>query len=276
LDSAILDSVLQQIADLIAWLEPHAVILALALPPVIRVVGHWLPEELFMVAMGALAARSHSSRTAALILGAVVISHFVTDQVVYLGGRWLRPRLGRFPRIEARVRTVTARLAESPGALLGLVPARVLPLGRGAWLAACGVVRIEWPRFAAVDLAALVIHLGVWSGLGWWFAGDLDRLATSVESTRVAGVWMATALATNIETAISVLFGGKRRYGLVLVRNRRFFAISASGSGFPCTAYPSTPPAELLAFLDIAEKSLVSASRTALSPPEFPNGNELQ
>jgi len=93
--------VLEQIADLIAWLEPHAVILALALPPVIRVVGHWIPEELFMVAMGALAARSHSSRTAALILGAVVVSHFVTDQVVYLGGRWLRPRLGRFPRIEA-------------------------------------------------------------------------------------------------------------------------------------------------------------------------------
>ena len=196
MDSGILDPVLQQIADLIAWIEPHAVILALALPPVIRVVGHWLPEELFMVAMGALAARSHSSKTAALILGAVVVSHFVTDQVVYLGGRWLRPRLGRFPRIEARVRTVTARLAESPGALLGLVPARVLPLGRGAWLAACGVVRIEWPRFAAVDLAALMVHLGVWSGMGWWVAGDLDRLATSVESTRVAGAWMAAALVT--------------------------------------------------------------------------------
>ena len=187
---------LEQIADLIAWLEPHAVILALALPPVIRVVGHWIPEELFMVAIGALAARSHSSQTAALILGAVLVSHFATDQVVYLGGRWLRPRLGRFPRIEARVHTITARLADSPGALLGLVPARVLPLGRGAWLAACGLVRIPWPRFAAVDLAALFVHLSVWSGLGWWFAGDMERLATSVESTRVAGVWMAAALVT--------------------------------------------------------------------------------
>ncbi len=193
---------LEQIADLIAWLEPHAVILALALPPVIRVVGHWIPEELFMVAMGALAARSHSSKTAALILGAVVASHFLTDQVVYLGGRWLRPRLGRFPRIETRVHAITAKLANSPGAVLGLVPARVLPLGRGAWLAACGVVRIPWTRFAAVDLAALIVHLCVWSGLGWWFAADLDRLATSVELTRVAGAWMAAALATAIMVMI--------------------------------------------------------------------------
>jgi len=194
--------VLEQIADLIAWLEPHAVILALALPPIIRVVGHWIPEELFMVAMGALAARSHSSKTAALILGAVLTSHFLTDQVVYLGGRWLRPRLGRFPRVEGRIGMITARLADSPGAVLGLVPARVLPLGRGAWLAACGVVRIRWARFAAVDLAALCAHLAVWSGMGWWFAGDLDRLATSVESTRVAGAWTAAALATAIMVVI--------------------------------------------------------------------------
>jgi membrane protein DedA with SNARE-associated domain len=64
------------------------------------------------------------------------------------------------------------------------------------------VVRIPWPRFAAVDLAALIIHLGVWSGLGWWFAGDLDRLATSVESTRVAGVWMAATLIIAATTLI--------------------------------------------------------------------------
>ncbi len=33
--------------------------------------------------------------------------------------------------------------------------------------------------------------------------------------------------------------------------------------------------AQVLAFLDLAEKSIVSASRTALSPPEFPDGNGL-
>jgi len=190
------------LADLISWIEPNAILLALVLPPLIRVVGHWIPEELFMVSMGVLAARSPTAGTAALILGAVVLSQFVTDQVVYLGGRWLRPRLGRFPRIEARLASVTNRLTETPGAILGLVPARVLPLGRGAWLAACGVVRVGWMRFAAIDLAALIVHLVVWSGLGWWLAGDLGRLAASADAGRVAGMWLAAALLTVISAVV--------------------------------------------------------------------------
>jgi membrane protein DedA with SNARE-associated domain len=186
----------QHLVDLIAWIEPHAILLAILLPPLIRVVGHWIPEELFMVTIGVLAARSPTASTAATILGAVLLSHFVTDQIVYLGGRWLRPRLGRFPRVEARLASVTERLADSPGALLGLVPARVLPLGRGAWLAASGVVRVPWARFASIDLAALIVHTGVWSGLGWWFAGDLGGLAASADTGRVAGLWLAAALIT--------------------------------------------------------------------------------
>jgi membrane protein DedA with SNARE-associated domain len=192
----------QHLVDLIAWIEPHAILLALLLPPLIRLVGHWIPEELFMVTMGVLAARSPTAGTAAMIFGAVLLSHFATDQIVYLGGRWLRPRLERFPRIEARLASVTDRLSHSPSALLGLVPARVLPLGRGAWLAACGVVRIPWGRFASVDLAALVVHLAVWSGLGWWLAGDLGRLAASADAGRVAGVWLAVALVTAITAVI--------------------------------------------------------------------------
>ena len=125
-----------------------------------------------------------------------------TDQVVYLAGRWLRPRLGRFPRIEGRLRFVTDRLAASPVALLGLVPARVLPVGRGAWLAACGVVRVPWPRFAAVDLSALVVHLAVWSGLGWWFSGDLGRLSDSANTGRLVGTWLAVALVIGISAVI--------------------------------------------------------------------------
>jgi membrane protein DedA with SNARE-associated domain len=192
--SGILGSVVQHLVDLIAWIEPHAILLALVLPPLIRIVGHWIPEELFMVTLGVLAARSHSAGASAVILGAALVSHFATDQIVYLLGRLLRPWLGRFPRFEKRLASITDRLADSPSALLGLVPARVLPLGRGAWLAACGVVRIPWLRFAAVDLAALVVHVAVWSGLGWWLAGDLVRLAASADAGKVAGVWIAIAL----------------------------------------------------------------------------------
>ena len=193
---------MQHLVDLIAWIEPHAILLAFALPPLIRVVGHWIPEELFMVTLGVLAAGNPSAGGAAAILGAALVSHFVTDQIVYVAGRWLRPRLERFPRIETRLASVTDRLEHSPSALLGLVPARILPLGRGAWLAACGVVRIPWVRFASVDLAALVVHVAVWSGLGWWLAGDLSRLATSADAGKVAGVWLAVALVSAITAVI--------------------------------------------------------------------------
>lgn len=155
-----------------------------------------------MVAMGVLAANSSSAGTALTILAAVTLSHFTTDQAVYLGGRWLRPRLGRFPRVEARLASITDRLEGHPGALFGLVPARVLPLGRGAWLAACGVVRTPWLRFAVIDLAAVIIHLAVWSGLGWWFAGDLAGLAAGVDASRVVGMWIAVAFVTMIATVI--------------------------------------------------------------------------
>ena len=159
------------------------------------------------VGLGLVLAAQAAGWAQATILGVAFVSHLVTDQVVYLIGRWLRPRLERFPRIEGRLASVTTKLAESPAALLGLVPARVLPLGRGAWLAACGVVRIPWPRFVSVDLAALVIHFSVWSGLGWWLAGDLSRLAASADATRVAGVWIAVTLII----ALTVVFGWRSR-----------------------------------------------------------------
>jgi membrane protein DedA with SNARE-associated domain len=199
--------VAQQLAHLVAWLDPHALLLALLLPPVIRLVGHWIPEELFMVAMGVLAARAASPGAAAALLGAVLASHLVTDHAVYLAGRWLRTRMARFPRFARPLGRVTERLEERPGALLGLIPARVLPLGRGAWLAGCGVVRAPWSRFALVDLAALLCHLGLWSGLGWWLAGDLRRVEVSAEVGRITAFWSALA----VVLAISAVAVWRRR-----------------------------------------------------------------
>jgi membrane protein DedA with SNARE-associated domain len=190
------------LADLIVWLEPRALSLALLLPPLIRVVGHWVPEEIFMVAMGALAAASASPTAAITLLAAVLVSHLATDQLVYLGGRWLRPRLDRFPRITAHLKIVSGALESHPVAVLGLVPARVLPLGRGAWLAGCGVTRIPWPVFFAVDLLALVIHVAVWCGLGWWMAGDLDNLAASAESGATAATRLAAVVLVVAATAV--------------------------------------------------------------------------
>lgn len=189
---------IEQLPDLLAWIEPRALLIALLLPPVIRVVGHWIPEELFMVAMGVLAARSGSVEEAVVILGAVTLSHFLTDQITYSLGRWLKPRVGRFPWVAEKLEGVAARLVGSPSAVWGLVPARVLPLGRGAWLAGCGMVGIRWKRFAAVDFFALLVHLATWSGLGWWLSHDIGRLQHSTEFGKIVGTWIAIGLVAGI------------------------------------------------------------------------------
>lgn len=191
---AILPGVIEQLPDLLAWIEPRALILALVLPPVIRIVGHWIPEELFMVAIGVLAARSGSVEQAFLLLAVVTLSHFASDQAMFFVGRWVRPRVDRFPWVADKLAFVTTRLAGSPGAVWGLVPARVLPLGRGAWLAGCGMVGITWKRFAAIDIFALLVHVATWSGLGWWFSYDLGRLQHSAEVGKIIGTWVAIGL----------------------------------------------------------------------------------
>ncbi len=192
----------QQLASLLAWLEPNAFWVVLGLPVVIRLVGHWLPEEVFMLAVGALAARASSPEEAALLLGAAFTGHLVTDQAVYFGGVWLRPRLARFPRLDARLLRVGGRLEASPLSLLMLVPARVLPLGRGAWLAGCGLAGVAWPRFLAVDVLALLAHVAVWCGLGWWMGGEASRLGAA-DMLGNAAAWTAAALVVAVVAVLT-------------------------------------------------------------------------
>jgi len=185
--------VAHQLASLLAWLGPNAVWVALVGPVLVRLVGHWLPEELFMMGIGVVAARAGSPAETARILAAVWLGHFATDQTVYLVGLKLRSALMGRPAFARPIERVAARLEASPSALAGLVPARVFPLGRGVWLAACGVVGIRWPRFAAVDAAALVAHVALWCGLGWWLGNETSRLVVSAEIGRLAALWAAAA-----------------------------------------------------------------------------------
>lgn len=173
-------------------LQAHALVLALVLPPAIRLVGHWLPEEPLMVAMGVLAQRSAPPEAAA-ILGLLWFSNAVTDHIVFGLGRVLAPRLGRWPWVETRLRPALERTARSAWTLAAFVPARVLPLGRAAWLAGFGVAGVPYGRFAAVDSAAVALHLVVWCGLGWW-AGTHAALVADVAEP--AAIWLVVAAAT--------------------------------------------------------------------------------
>lgn len=182
------------VAHLLQWIEPHAILLALLLPAVIRVAGHWVPEELFMVAVGVLAAR-RSPGEAVVLLGAVWVGHFFTDQVVYAIGRGLRVPLLARERARKRVVPILERVRRSQKAVWSFVPARVLPLGRGAWLLALGAAAVPRLRFAIVDAVALVVHVVVWCGLGWMAEGQATVI---MEVGKVGLLWAVAAAATSL------------------------------------------------------------------------------
>lgn len=171
--------------------QEHALLLAVLLPVAFRIVGHWVPEEPLMVVLGVLAARSAAPQ-AALILGLLWLGHLATDQAVFSLGRTVAPRLTRWPRVERRVAAVAGRVGESPWALAAFVPARVLPLGRGIWLLALGVAAVPRVRFLVVDAMTLVLHVGLWCGLGWWLGPHLAQVPTMA---RTAALWLVVAVA---------------------------------------------------------------------------------
>ncbi len=172
-------------------LGDHAFLLAVVLPPAIRVAGHWLPEEPLMVALGVVAATRGGPEGLAVLLVAWA-SHLATDQTVFTVGLRLRPRVLRVPRAARRVVPVARRLARSPWALWWLVPARVLPLGRGAWLLAAGMAAVPRARFAVVDAVAVTVHVAVWCGLGWLARRDVEVL---LALARPVTLWVAAAAA---------------------------------------------------------------------------------
>jgi len=191
----------QQLAELLVWLEPRALVVAFVAPMIIRVVGHWLPEELFMIAMGVVAVRAGSSAEASILLLTVFAGHTVTDHIVYLAGCWLRSRLERFPRIAGKLHRATERIEDSWSVVAVLIPTRVLPLGRGAWLAGCGVAGVSWPRFSVADAAALTVHTAFWCGLGWWLGSSPAIFGGSIE---VAVTTAVSVFLVIIGTALSI------------------------------------------------------------------------
>ena len=172
-------------------IQAHALLLAVLLPPAIRLVGHWLPEEPLMVAMGVLAARSGPER-AATILALLWLSHAASDHAVFSLGRALSSRMERWPRVARRVRPVADRIARSRWALAALVPVRALPLARGAWLLGFGAAGVRRSSFAAADGAGVTANLLLWCGLGWWLGARVDVL---LPVARPAAMWLLVAVA---------------------------------------------------------------------------------
>jgi membrane protein DedA with SNARE-associated domain len=167
-----------------------------------RFVGHLLPEELFMIAIGVVAHRADSPADATVLLGAVFVGHLIGDHTMFAVGVWLERRTQAFPRLAARVRPLAARLRSRPSRLLGLIPGRVFPFARGAWMAACGYVNVPLWLYTTVDALAIVVHIAFWSGLGWFFAGHVSSLEVLVEAAPVVAAWIVATLLTAIGSVV--------------------------------------------------------------------------
>ena len=179
-------------------LQAHAILLALVLPPAIRLVGHWLPEEPLMVAMGMLAARGTAGH-AVLLFSALWASHAATDYAVFSFGRFMATRMDRWPRIARRIQPVSERVAQSRWSLAALIPARVLPLGRGVWLLGYGMAGVPGARFVAADAAAVAVFLLVWCGLGWWIGPPVVSL---LSAAKPAALWLLAAAASGVAAVL--------------------------------------------------------------------------
>ena len=185
-------------------LAPHAALLALVLPVVMRFVGHLLPEELFMIAIGIVAQRADTPGEATFLLMAVFVGHLIGDHTMFGVGVILERRAQRFPRLAARIRPMAQRLRARPSNLLGFIPGRVLPLARGAWMAACGWVGVPLALYSLVDAVAILVHIAFWSGLGWVFAGQIGSLELFAETAPLGAAWIAAALITAVVTIIAL------------------------------------------------------------------------
>ncbi len=186
-------------AGLVHALQAHALLLAVVLPVMIRLVGHWLPEEPLMVAMGAVAAQSAPAR-AALLLVTLWASHTATDYAVFSLGRLMAPRLDRWPRVARKVRPVADRVARSRWTLAALIPVRVFPVGRGAWLFGYGLAGVRGVAFVVVDAAAVALFLLMWCGLGW-LAGPWVGLRFSL--SRPMALWLGAGLVAIVLCALA-------------------------------------------------------------------------
>jgi membrane protein DedA with SNARE-associated domain len=179
----VLDS-LVDLASGSAW--TYAVVFAFATLDAIAPV---VPSETLVVAAAALAASGRLHLAAVLLVAAA--GAFLGDNTAYLIGRVASDRVVRWfsatPERRRRLAAADGQLARRGGTII--VVSRFVPGGRTATMLTAGVVRMRWPRFALLDLAATTIW-ALYGGLIGFFGGR------SFEDEPLVGVALALGLAT--------------------------------------------------------------------------------
>jgi membrane protein DedA with SNARE-associated domain len=184
------------LSDGVALLERYSAVILPALV-VAEQVGIPLPAVPALLAVGALAAQGRVSLL--LVIGAIAAVALPVDLVWH--------ELGR--RRGARVLSGLCRLSLEPdvcvrrtGSLFirhgvrALLVAKFLPGLTTVMPPLAGVFGVPRLRFAAYDLAGVVLWAGLWAGIGYVFSETIEEVARRVSALgRTAGVAVAGALA---------------------------------------------------------------------------------
>lgn len=169
--------------------------------PALDVLVPVLPSETAVIALGVSTAGSTDPRIAVLVALAAA-GAFLGDNVAYLLGRKLGPRLSRRifagQRGERRLSWARRSLARYGAGMI--IVCRFIPGGRTAVTVACGLAGYPWRRFAAADAAAAAL----WA----LYAFFIGRLGGQAFEDRP---WAGLLVALGLTIVISAVIEGIRR-----------------------------------------------------------------
>jgi membrane-associated protein len=156
-----------------------------------------VPSETTLVAAAALAASGRLELW--LIVLAAAAGAFIGDNVVYLIGRTIGPRLHRSERLRDKLAWAEKQLDERGGTIV--LVSRFIPGGRTATMLGAGALGMRWRRFALYDGAASIL----WACYG----GSIGYLGGSAfEDQPLLGVGVALGLALTLALLVE---GWRRR-----------------------------------------------------------------
>jgi len=160
-----------------------------------------VPASLVMLAGGAFAATGDLSL--GLVMALAFAGGVAGDQVGYLvgaraGGRYARWSIAT-PRRTRLTQEARQRLSDHAFVTVYLTRWLLSPLGPWVNLAA-GAMRLNWARFSLASLLGEATWVGLYVGLGWAFASQVDRLGTLTGN--LGGLVLALALVAGALVAL--------------------------------------------------------------------------
>lgn len=186
-------------------------------------IGLPLPAIPVLLAMGALAATGHLSYAAALT--AAVGASLVSDVIWYQFGRQGGGRvLNLLCRISLEPDSCIRR-TENVFARYGaraLIFAKFVPGLNTAAPPLAGLFRMRWSRFLLFDAAGALVWAGAFSGVGYLFSAQLERVAAYALQL---GTWLLVILAGGLAAYIGWKYTERQRF----LRQLRIARITPEG-----------------------------------------------